>query len=64
MVMAPFGLDMEREIPTCDGCGAKGYYAFCKDCRTPDHEVEPTNKNTRSEGHNRYNYTETKILLG
>jgi hypothetical protein len=49
---------MEREIPTCDGCGESGYFGFCEECRTPDHEVEAHNQNTRSESHNRYNYTE------
>lgn len=57
-MVAPYTLDMERDIPTCDGCGAKGFYAFCEDCRTPDHEVEEPNRNTRSESHNRYNFEE------
>jgi hypothetical protein len=47
---------MEREIPTCDGCGEKGYY-LCPDCQTPDHEAEERNHNVQQpDNHNRYNY--------
>lgn len=49
---------MEEEVPTCTGCGAKGYYGVCDDCRTPDHEVEAINQNARRPSHNDENYPE------
>jgi hypothetical protein len=48
---------MEREIPTCDGCGETGYY-LCPDCQTPDHEAEERNHNVRQHTHNRTNFEE------
>ena len=53
-----YTISMEREIPTCDGCGESGVLGFCESCRTPDHEVEAHNENTRSESHNRHNFQE------
>ena len=47
---------MEQDAPTCDGCGAKGYYAVCDDCRTPDYEVEEHNRSVRKPSHNDRNY--------
>ena len=47
---------MERDIPTCDGCGTKGYAGVCDDCRTPDHDVESVNRNVRRPSHNDTNW--------
>lgn len=44
-----------RDIPTCDGCGARGYYGVCLDCQTRDHEAEPRNQHVTT-GHNRFNF--------
>lgn len=57
MVSGAYCDNMERDIPTCDGCGAKGYY-LCDDCRTPDHEVEAINQNVRRPSHNDTNFPE------
>ena len=52
--MAP-SKGMEREIPTCDGCGVEGAY-LCRDCQTPDNKVEAYNRNVRKPSHNDRNH--------
>jgi hypothetical protein len=47
---------MERDIPNCTGCGKSGYYGVCDDCRQPDHEIEPINRNARKPSHNDTNH--------
>jgi hypothetical protein len=45
-------------VPSCDGCGALGYYGVCDDCRTPDYGIEDVNRNTRRPSHNDENFAE------
>jgi hypothetical protein len=49
-------IDMEGDIPNCTGCGKSGYYGVCDDCRQPDHEIEPINRNARKPSHNDTNH--------
>ena len=45
-----------HKIPTCEGCGAKGYYTICRECTLPETPWEPHNRSVPTVSHNDYNY--------